>query len=76
MLYLRTASGTFINAAEIVSLSPYRDDDGEEITGWIATCTDGKTVVLAAYYAEPGRLDHAIRFMPAIEIGSAGTSAS
>lgn len=67
MLYLRTASGDFINAAEIVALSPHRDDDSEEIAGWTATCVDGKTVALAAYYAEPGRLEHAIRFMPAIE---------
>jgi hypothetical protein len=31
MLYLRTASGDFINAAEIVALSPHRGDDSEEI---------------------------------------------
>ena len=76
MLYVRTASGDFINAAEIVSLSPHRDDDTEEIAGWIATCVDRKTVALAAYYAEPGRLEYAIRFMPAIETELADHSAS
>ena len=76
MLYLRTASGDFINAAEITALSPHRDDDGEEITGWIATCADGKAVALAAYYTEPGRLDHAIRFMPAIATEPADHPAS
>ena len=42
MLYLRTASGDFINAANIVALSPHRDDDSEEIAGWIAICADGR----------------------------------
>ena len=51
MLYLRTASGGFINAADIVALSPQRDDGSEEIAGWIATCADGEAVALAAYYA-------------------------
>ena len=76
MLYLRTASDGFINAADIIELSPQRDDNSEDITGWIATCADGKAVVLAAYYAQPGRLEHAIRFMPAIETGLASHSTS
>ena len=76
MLYLRTASDGFINAADIIELSPQRDDDSEEITGWIATCADGKAVVLAAYYAQPGRLEQAIRFMPAVETRAAGHPAS
>ena len=67
MLYLRTASGDFINAAKIVALSPQHDDGSEEIAGWIAICADGEAVALAAYYVEPSRLEHAIRFMPAIE---------
>jgi hypothetical protein len=76
MLYLRTASGDFINAAKIVALSPHRDDGSEEIAGWIAICADGEAVALAAYYTEPGRLEHAIRFMPTIETGLASHSAS
>ena len=76
MLYLHTASGNFINAAKIVALSPHRDDGSEKIAGWIAISADGEAVALAAYYAEPGRLDHAIRFMPAIETGLASQSVS
>ena len=34
--------GRFLNAADIVALSPQHDDDSEEIAGWIATCTDGR----------------------------------
>jgi hypothetical protein len=71
VLYLRTASGDFINAADIIELSPKRDDDSEEIIGWIATCADGKAVLLGAYYAQPGRLEQAIRFMPAVETRAA-----
>jgi hypothetical protein len=67
MLYLRTASGGFLNAAKIVAPSPRRDDGGEEIAGWIATCADGEEVALSAYYVEPGRLEQAIRFMPAVD---------
>ena len=63
MLYLRTASGDFINAANIVQLSPQRD--GSEITRWIAICGDGKTVALAAYYATPGRIENVLDYMPA-----------
>ena len=68
MLYLRTASGGFLNAAKIVALSPRRDDDSEQIAGWIATCVDGEEVALAAYYVDPSRLEQAIRFMPALDI--------
>lgn len=68
MLYLRTASGGFLNAADIVALSPQHDDGSEEIAGWIATCADGSAIALAAYYAEPGRLEQAIPLMPAVDI--------
>jgi hypothetical protein len=53
MLYLRTASGSFV-AATIVQLSPQRADGTDEITSWVAICGDGKAVALAAYYAAPG----------------------
>ena len=56
MLYLRTASGGFLNAADIVALSPQHDDGSEEIAGWIATCTDGSAVALAAYKGSPDDL--------------------
>lgn len=63
MLYVRTASGSFINAATILQLSPQRHGSGEEITGWLAICEGGKAVTLAPYYPAPGRietvLDHA-----------------
>jgi hypothetical protein len=51
VLYLRTASGEFINAATIVQLSPQRG--GGEITGWMAVRGDGKTVPLAACWKTP-----------------------
>ena len=63
MLYVCTASGSFINAATILQLSPQRHGNGEEITGWLAICEGRKAVTLASYYAAPGRietvLDHA-----------------
>lgn len=67
MLYLRTASGGFLNAERIVALSP-RYDDSVAISCWIATCADGEEVALAAYYVEPSRLEQAIRFMPAVDV--------
>ncbi|MGE5270029.1 MAG: hypothetical protein ACM3JG_10210 [Thiohalocapsa sp.] len=58
MLYVRTASGSFINAATILQLSPQRHGgSGEELTGWLAVCEGGKTVTLASYYAAPGRIE-------------------
>jgi hypothetical protein len=57
MLYLRTASGTFINVDAILQLTPQRANQGDEITGWIAICEGGKAVTLAPYYAVPGRID-------------------
>jgi hypothetical protein len=57
MLYLRTASGDFVNAATIVQLSPQRGGSGDEITGWVAIGRDGHAVALAAYYVTPGRIE-------------------
>jgi hypothetical protein len=48
MLFLRTAVGSFVNAATIVRLC-------EETDGWVAICDD-REVALAAYYSRPGRL--------------------
>jgi hypothetical protein len=76
MLYLRTAFGSFINTATIVALSPRCDDGSDAIAGWIATCTGGEAVELAAYYVEPGRLEQAIRLMPAVDIRLADHSAT
>lgn len=57
MLYVRTASGAFINAATIVQLSPHRMGMGEKITGWVAICDGGNAVSLAPYYAAAGRIE-------------------
>jgi hypothetical protein len=65
MLYVRTASGTFINAATIIQLSPQRAGAGDEITGWVAICDGGKAVSLAPYYAVPGRIEKVRDYMPA-----------
>ena len=65
MLYVRTASGGFINAATIVQLSPRRAGSDAGITGWIAIGNDGKAITLAPYYAGPGRIEKVLDYMPA-----------
>ena len=65
MLYVRTASGTFINAATIVQLSPQRSEMGDEITGWVAICDGGRAVTLAPWYAAPGRIETVRDHIPA-----------
>jgi hypothetical protein len=75
MLYLRTASGTFINAATILQLTPQRAGQGDEITGWVAICEGGKAVTLAPYYTVPGRID-TVRASLAASAGANRTLAS
>ena len=65
MLYVRTASGSFINASTIMQLSPQRDGGDEDITGWLAICEGGKAVALAPWYAVPGRIDGVLEYAPA-----------
>ena len=55
MLFLRTASGSFIKAESIVALSPKRAADGQ-IT-WAAVRADGSLLKLAGYYGTPGRIE-------------------
>jgi hypothetical protein len=76
MVYLRTASGDFVDAATIVQLSPQRGDGTDEITSWVAICGDGKAVALAAYYAVPGRIEEVVAFIPAIDARVVGEHAS
>jgi hypothetical protein len=76
MLYLRTAAGSFVNAATIVQLSPQRADGTDEITSWVAICDDGKAVALAAYYAAPGRIEEVVDFMPAVDARAVDEHAS
>ena len=52
MRLLRTAAGTFVNAAAIVRLK--RDDDG---AGWLAVLADGGEELLVPYYSTPGRIE-------------------
>ena len=66
VLYVRTASGSFLNAANIVQLSPQRGGDNE-ITGWVAICRDGNAFALAAYYATPGQIEKVLANMAAAE---------
>jgi hypothetical protein len=66
MLYLRTASGSLINAATITRLSPDRADD-DTIAGWIATCRDGQTIALAPYFTLPGRIEPVLAQLPAVD---------
>jgi len=53
MLFLRTAVGSFVNAATIVRLC--EETDGDE-SRWVAICDADREVALAAYYSKPGRL--------------------
>jgi hypothetical protein len=64
MLYVRTASGEFINAATIVQLAPQRGGSGDEITGWVAICDGGKAIMLAPYYAASGRIETVLDYLP------------
>ncbi len=53
MLYLRTASGSFIDAASIVELTRR----GDQTKVCVAICRDGQEVALARYYSAPGRIE-------------------
>jgi hypothetical protein len=68
MLYLRTAAGTFINAASIVELTQRRD----QAESWVAVCGDGQELPLARYYSAPGRVErelpHLLRAREAIAL--------
>jgi hypothetical protein len=55
MLYLRTASGSFINSAVIVRLAPRQGEDR-----WMAVRADGSTTPLAAFFSPPGRIEKAL----------------
>lgn len=59
MVYLRTASGGFVKADNIVGLAPQRGEVGE-ISGWTAICADGTEMALASFYAVPGRIERAL----------------
>ena len=75
MLYVRTASGDFINAATIVQLAPQRGGSGDEITGWVAICDGGRAITLAPYYAAPGRIETVLDYIPtSAQAGGAETS--
>ena len=53
MLYLRTASGRFIDAASIVELTRR----GDQAKVCVAICRDGQEVALARYYSTPGQVE-------------------
>jgi hypothetical protein len=57
MLFLRTAAGSFVDAASIIRLC-------EETDGWVAICDDDREVALAAYYNAPGRLKELQHLLP------------
>src|SRR4051794_38112001 len=59
MVYLRTASGAFLNAENIVGLAPQHGGDGK-IVGWNAVRADGSTTPLARFYGAPGRVEKAL----------------
>jgi len=59
MIYLRTASGSFLKAEDIVGLAPEHGEDGK-IIGWMAVSGDGSTTPLARFYGAPGRVERAL----------------
>jgi hypothetical protein len=59
MLYLRTASGSFISSTMVVGLTPQHGEGGK-IVGWLAVRTDGSTTPLASFYSVPGRIEKAL----------------
>lgn len=59
MVYLRTVSGSFLKAENIVALAPRHGDDGR-IVGWLAVGSDGSTTPLAGFYSVPGRVEKAL----------------
>jgi hypothetical protein len=61
MLFLRTAVGSFVNAATIVRLC--EETDGDDIR-WVAIRDDDREVALAAYYSRPGRLKELQHLLP------------
>jgi hypothetical protein len=66
MLYVRTAYGSFINAAAIIHLTPQRADGRNDITGWVAICEDGQAVSIAPYDAASGQIDAVLAALPAL----------
>lgn len=58
MLYLRTASGSFISSTMVVGLSPQHGEGGK--IGWMAVRADGSTTPLASFYSAPGRIEKAL----------------
>ena len=59
MVYLRTASGTFINSMTVVGLVPQHAEGGK-VVGWMAVRADGSTTALAGFYSAPGRIEKAL----------------
>jgi hypothetical protein len=59
MLYLRTASGSFISSTIIVGLAPQHGEDGKT-AGWMAVRADGSTTPLATFFSAPGRIEKAL----------------
>jgi hypothetical protein len=67
MLFLRTAVGSFVNAATIVRLC--EEAIGDDIR-WVAICDDEREVALAAYYSMPGRLEELQHLLAPRDISS------
>jgi hypothetical protein len=59
MIYLRTASGSFLKAENIVGLAPEHGENGK-IVGWMAVSGDGSMTPLARVYGAPGRVERAL----------------
>jgi hypothetical protein len=59
MLYLRTASGSFISSTIIVGLAPQHGENGKT-AGWMAIRADGSMTPLAAFFSAPGRIEKAL----------------
>jgi hypothetical protein len=67
-------SDNFINAATILPLSPQRRGSGDDNHRLLGIYEGGKAVLLACYYAAPGRIETLLDHMPAARPMSANGS--
>ena len=72
MLYLRTASGDFINAASIAQLTPQRDRRRQRDHRLDRNSRQWNDDDLGRLYTTPGRIEKAPDYMPAVNAGAVG----
>ena len=62
-MFLRSKTGTLINADHIVRFCPVLEQGGSEVAKWIAITSDGAKLELDPFYAAAsGRLEKVVGF--------------